>query len=286
MAEPDLPPLREVLARHGIQARKALGQNFLLDGNLLRRIARAAGDITACDVVEIGAGPGGLTRALLACGARRLVAVERDPCCVAALEDLARFYPDRLVVAAGDARTIDLHRFATAPYAIVGNLPFNVASPLIVDWLGRPAEIVALTVMVQREVADRLTAERGVKDYGRLAVLAQWRWTARRLFDVPPRAFVPPPRVTASVVRLEPRPAPLAEADARSLQRVLAAAFGQRRKMLRSSLKSLGVPADALLAAAGIDPAFRAEVLTIPQFCALARALAGYRARGLANGVT
>ncbi|MGH6720416.1 MAG: 16S rRNA (adenine(1518)-N(6)/adenine(1519)-N(6))-dimethyltransferase RsmA [Alphaproteobacteria bacterium] len=285
VAEPAVPPLRDVIARHGIQARKSLGQNFLFDTNLLGRIARAVGDAGERDVVEIGAGPGGLTRALLAHGARRVVAIERDPRCVAALDELAAAFPERLVVVEGDARTVDARRWATPPYVIAGNLPFNVASPLIVGWLARPHEIGAMVVMVQREVADRLTAERGGKDYGRLAVLAQWRWRAARLFDVPARAFVPPPKVTASVVRFEPRPAALAEADPRALERVLAAAFGQRRKMLRSSLRALGVPVEALAAAAGIDLALRAEALTIPEFCALARAFARLGpARGLATG--
>jgi len=274
MAEPALPRLGAVITRHGIQARKSLGQNFLFDTNLLGRIARAVGDVGALDVVEIGAGPGGLTRALLDHGARRVVAIERDPRCVAALEELATTFPDRLVVVEGDARTVEPKRWATPPYVIAGNLPFNVASPLIVGWLARPREIAAMVVMVQREVADRLTAARGGKDYGRLAVQAQWRWRVKRLFDVPSRAFVPPPQVTASVVRFEPLSAPVAEADPKALGRVLAAAFGQRRKMLRSSLRALGVPAEAL-AATGIDLSLRAEALTIPEFCALARALAG-----------
>ncbi len=274
MAEPALPRLGAVITRHGIQARKSLGQNFLFDTNLLGRIARAVGDVGALDVVEIGAGPGGLTRALLDHGARRVVAIERDPRCVAALEELATTFPDRLVVVEGDARTVEPKRWATPPYVIAGNLPFNVASPLIVGWLARPREIAAMVVMVQREVADRLTAARGGKDYGRLAVQAQWRWRVKRLFDVPSRAFVPPPQVTASVVRFEPLSAPVAEADPKALERVLAAAFGQRRKMLRSSLRALGVPAEAL-AATGIDLSLRAEALTIPEFCALARALAG-----------
>lgn len=274
MAEPALPRLGAVIARHGIQARKSLGQNFLFDTNLLGRIARAVGDVGALDVVEIGAGPGGLTRALLDHGTRRVVAIERDPRCVAALEELATTFPDRLVVVAGDARTVEPKRWVTPPYVIAGNLPFNVASPLIVGWLARPREIAAMVVMVQREVADRLTAARGGRDYGRLAVQAQWRWRVARLFDVPSRAFVPPPQVTASVVRFEPLSAPLAEADPKALERVLAAAFGQRRKMLRSSLKPLGVPVEAL-AATGIDFSLRAEALTIPEFCALARALAG-----------
>ncbi|MBM3583482.1 MAG: 16S rRNA (adenine(1518)-N(6)/adenine(1519)-N(6))-dimethyltransferase RsmA [Alphaproteobacteria bacterium] len=271
--EPALPPLREVIARHGIAARKALGQNFLLDTNLLARIARACA-VEGRAVVEIGAGPGGLTRALLAAGATRVVAVERDQRCVAALGELAAALPGRLEVVDADTTTIDAVGLVPAPATIVGNLPFNVATPLIVGWLGRPDSIASMTLMVQREVADRLTATPGAKDYGRLAVLAGWRWRVARLFDVAARAFVPPPKVTASVLRFEPMPQPVAEADARLLGRVAQAAFGQRRKMLRSSLRALSVPVEPLLAAAGIDPTRRAETLTTAEFCAIARALA------------
>lgn len=271
--EPALPPLREVIARHGIAARKALGQNFLLDTNLLARIARACA-VEGRAVVEIGAGPGGLTRALLAAGATRVVAVERDQRCVAALGELAAALPGRLEVVDADTTTIDAVGLVPAPATIVGNLPFNVATPLIVGWLGRPDSIASMTLMVQREVADRLTATPGAKDYGRLAVLAGWRWRVARLFDVAARAFVPPPKVTASVLSFEPMPQPVAEADARLLGRVAQAAFGQRRKMLRSSLRALSVPVEPLLAAAGIDPTRRAETLTIAEFCAIARALA------------
>lgn len=267
------PPLSEVIARHGIAARKSLGQNFLLDTNLLGRIARAAGDIAGADVVEIGAGPGGLTRALIAQGARRVVAVERDARCVAALEELAAALPGRIVVVAGDALAIDPCALVAPPVHIVGNLPFNVATPLIVGWLGRPRAIASMTLMVQREVAARLVAAPGGKDYGRLAILAQWRWQVARAFDVSPRAFVPPPKVTASVVRFRPRETPLAEADAGALERVTAAAFGQRRKMLRSSLRSLGVAVEALVAGAAVTPTARAETLDIAAFCALARVL-------------
>lgn len=273
----DTPPLREVIARHGIAARKALGQNFLLDTNLLARIARACA-AEGRAVVEIGAGPGGLTRALLAAGAARVIAVERDPRCVAALTELAARHPGRLDVIEADATKLDVLGLVGPPRLIVGNLPFNVATPLIVGWLGRPEAIAAMTLMVQREVADRLAAGPGTKDYGRLAVFAGWRWQVARLFDVAARAFVPPPKVTASVVRFEPLPEPVARADAPLLERVTAAAFGQRRKMLRSSLKALGVPVELLLAAADIDPARRAETLTIAEFCALARALIGLTA--------
>jgi 16S rRNA (adenine1518-N6/adenine1519-N6)-dimethyltransferase len=272
MAETALAPLREVLTRHGIVARKSLGQNFLLDSNLLARIARAVGDIQGLEVVEIGAGPGGLTRALIEAGARA-VAIERDERCVAALEELADPRPGTLRVIAGDARTVAPWSVATPPVTIVGNLPFNVATPLIVGWLARPDLVRSMTLMVQREVADRLIARPNTKDYGRLAILAQWRWRAARLFDVAPRAFLPPPRVTASVVGLTPLPAPVAEAEPAALERVTAAAFGQRRKMLRSALKSLGVRVEVLLEAAGIEPTLRAEALDVAAFCALARAL-------------
>ncbi|BBK36609.1 ribosomal RNA small subunit methyltransferase A [Allostella sp. ATCC 35155] len=266
-----LPPLREVIARHGLGARKALGQHFLLDLNLTRRIARAAGAIGEGSVIEIGPGPGGLTRALLECGAGRLVAVERDERCAAALAEVAAAYPGRLELVMGDALRIDPATLAPAPRRIVANLPYNIATALLLRWLERPGDYAGMTLMFQKEVADRLLAQPGDPDYGRLSVLVQWLCRVRRLFDVPASAFVPPPKVTSSVVEIIPREAPLAAADRRSLERITQAAFGQRRKMLRASLRPLG--GEALLLACGIDPTRRAEELTIEDFARLARHL-------------
>ena len=267
-----LPPLREVIARHGIAARKSLGQNFILDLNLTRRIARAAGPLDHASVIEIGAGPGGLTRALLAEGARRVIAVERDPRCLAALGELAAAYPRRLELVAGDALALDPVMLCEEPRKIVANLPYN-ATALLLRWLDRIGDYESLTLMFQREVALRLVAAPRSPAYGRLSVLVQWLTLPKILFDLPPRAFVPPPKVTSSVVGLTPRAAPLASASKPVLERVTAAAFGQRRKMLRSSLKTLGVPVEELLAQTGIAPTTRAEELSVAQFCALARAL-------------
>ena len=266
-----MPPLREVIARHGIVARKSLGQNFLLDLNLTGRIARAAGLLDHATVVEIGPGPGALTRALLAAGARRIVAIERDPRCLAALSEIAAAHPGRLELVAGDALRLDPVELSDAPRKIVANLPYNIATPLLIGWLDRIGEYESLTLMFQREVAERLTAAPRSKSYGRLSVLVQWLAEPQILFDIPPRAFVPPPRVTSSVVRIVPRPEPLAPADQPALERVTAAAFGQRRKMLRTSLKTLGVPVEPLLDRAGVAPTARAEELTVAEFCAIAR---------------
>ena len=267
-----LPPLREVIARHGIAAKKSLGQNFLLDLNLTRRIARAAGPGDGT-TIEIGPGPGGLTRALLAEGARRVVAIERDRRCLAALEELAAAYPGRLELIEGDALALDPVALAPAPRRIVANLPYNIATALLLRWLEQIGDYDSLTLMFQREVALRLTAVPRSRSYGRLSVLVQWLTEPKILFDVAPSAFVPPPKVTSSVVSLSPRSSPLAPADKASLERVTAAAFGQRRKMLRSSLKTLGVAPEPLLAVAGVAPTARAEELSVMEFCALARAL-------------
>lgn len=268
-----MPPLREVIARHGIAARRSLGQNFLLDLNLTRRIAHAATPFGASTVIEIGPGPGGLTRALLTEGARRVVAIERDKRCLAGLAELAAAYPGRLQLVEGDALELDPTALAPAPRRIVANLPYNIATALLLRWLDRVQEYESLTLMFQREVAARLAAAPRTAAYGRLSVLVQWLTEPRILFDVPARAFTPPPKVTSSVVSLTPRPSPLVPADKPALERVTAAAFGQRRKMLRSSLKALAVPVETLLAAAGIAGTARAEELSITEFCALARAL-------------
>jgi 16S rRNA (adenine1518-N6/adenine1519-N6)-dimethyltransferase len=252
-----------------------LGQNFLLDLNLTGRIARAAGSLDHATVVEIGAGPGGLTRALLAGGAGRVVAIERDERCLAALGELAQAYPGRLEIVAADALEIDPAALAEPPRKIVANLPYNIATPLLIGWIERIREYESLTLMFQREVAERLVAAPRSKSYGRLSVLLQWVAEARILFDVPARAFVPPPKVTSSLVGIRPRPEPLAPAPRSALERVTAAAFGQRRKMLRASLKPLGLPVDRLLESAGVLPTARAEELSVAEFCALARALEG-----------
>lgn len=271
-----LPPLRDVIARHGLAARKSLGQNFLLDLNLTRRIARSAGSLADHTIVEVGPGPGGLTRALLMEGARRVVAIERDERCLPALAEIEAAAPGRLTVIHGDALEVNMAALVDGPARVVANLPYNVATPLLVNWLETdpwPPWFSSLTLMFQREVAERIVAEPGSKDYGRLGVLAQWRTEPDILFDIGPKAFTPPPKVTSSVVHLIPRVQPIA-CELRLLERLTAAAFGQRRKMLRSSLQSLGVPAAELLAAAGIEPTERAERLTVDQFCALARMLA------------
>ena len=277
MPEP-LPPLREVIARYGIRARRQLGQHFLLDLNLCRRIVRAAGDIAGKTVVEIGPGPGGLTRALLETEAARVIAVERDPRCIDALSDLSRRYANRLDVVAGDALDFDISALVgTGRVAVVANLPYNIATPLLIGWLRNVDSISAMTLMFQKEVAERIVAAPGTGAYGRLAVVAQWLCEARRAFDVAPTAFVPPPRVTSTVVNLLPRDAPLAPADMAVLETVTAAAFGRRRKMLRSALAGLVEDPEALLEQAGIAATARAETLPPEAFCALARGLAGLR---------
>lgn len=273
-----LPPLREVIAKYDLAARRSLGQNFLLDLNLTAKIARAAGDLGAGSVIEIGPGPGGLTRALLTLGAKQVIAIERDHRCLGALAEIAAAYPGRLTVIEGDALAIDCAKLGQAPRRIVANLPYNIATALIIKWLQAGPAFSSITVMVQREVADRLTASPRSKDYGRLSVITQFLAKARRLFDVPPRAFVPAPKVTSSVVEIIPLAEPAAAARIEDLERVTQAAFGQRRKMLRQSLRSLGIEeVEGLLAMAEITPTARAEELTVAQFAALARALRARR---------
>ncbi|PKP85222.1 MAG: 16S rRNA (adenine(1518)-N(6)/adenine(1519)-N(6))-dimethyltransferase [Alphaproteobacteria bacterium HGW-Alphaproteobacteria-2] len=278
MAQLDgLPPLREVIARHGLSARKALGQNFLLDLNLTARIARAAGDLSRADVLEVGPGPGGLTRALLAEGARRVLAVEKDARCLPALAEIAAHYPGRLEVVEGDALEIDVAAQLAPPVKVVANLPYNVGTELLVRWLSPPAWPPfweSMTLMFQREVAERIVAAPGGKAYGRLAVLAQWRARARIVMDLPPEAFTPPPKVRSAVVHLVARAEPLAPADPVVLGRVVAAAFNQRRKMLRAALRGLAPGIKEHLEAAGIAPTQRAEEVSVAGFCALARSLA------------
>jgi 16S rRNA (adenine1518-N6/adenine1519-N6)-dimethyltransferase len=269
-----LPPLREVIDRHGLQAKKALGQNFLLDLNLTGKIARAAGDLTQTTVIEVGPGPGGLTRALLANGAQRVVAIERDERCLPALAEVSAHYPGRLEIVSGDALKTDFSQLTGGePAKIVANLPYNIGTELLVRWLTVPEWppfYTSMTLMFQREVAQRIVASPGSEAYGRLGVLAGWRTDARISFDVPPQAFTPPPKVTSSVVHLVPRAQPL-DADVKKLGRVTEAAFGQRRKMLRQSLKSLG--GEALLQAVGVDATRRAETLSVEEFVNLTNAI-------------
>ncbi|MEO9340520.1 16S rRNA (adenine(1518)-N(6)/adenine(1519)-N(6))-dimethyltransferase RsmA [Mesorhizobium sp. SB112] len=269
-----LPPLRDVIRDHELQAKKSLGQNFLLDLNLTSKIARASGNLEGATVIEVGPGPGGLTRALLANGAAKVIAIERDERCLSALAEIAAHYPGRLDVVSGDALKADFAALADGkPVRIVANLPYNIGTELLVRWLTVaewPPFYQSMTLMFQREVAQRIVAKPGSDAYGRLGVLAGWRTDARIAFDVPPQAFTPPPKVTSSVVHLVPREKPI-EADVRIIGRVTEAAFGQRRKMLRQSLKSLG--AERLLEATGIDGTRRAETLDIAEFAALANAL-------------
>ena len=272
-----LPPLREVIAAHGLSARKSLGQNFLLDLNLTAKIARQAGDLTTCDVLEIGPGPGGLTRGLLSEGARRVLAIEKDHRCLPALTEIAAAYPDRLEVIEGDALEVDPLAHLSAPIRVVANLPYNVGTELLVRWLTPrdwPPFWESLTLMFQREVAERIVAAPGSKAYGRLAILAQWRAEARIAMHLPPGAFTPPPKVSSAVVHLEALPEPRFPADAEVLSRVVAAAFNQRRKMLRSALKGIAPDIEDRLIAAGLKPTDRAEQISLEGFCALARELA------------
>jgi 16S rRNA (adenine1518-N6/adenine1519-N6)-dimethyltransferase len=272
-----LPPLREVIARHGLAARKSLGQNFLFDLNLTRRIARAAGPLEGFTVIEVGPGPGGLTRALLAEGAERLAVIERDDRAIAALEDIAAAYPGRLEIIAGDAMETDHAALAAGrPAKIVANLPYNIATPLLVGWLTGPAWpsfYASLTLMFQKEVAERIVARPGGKDYGRLSVLSQYRCEARKLFDVNRSAFTPPPKVTSSIVQLVPKADPQPACRLELLERVTAAAFGQRRKMLRASLRSVLPEPETVLGELGIDPELRAEQLPVEAFARIAARL-------------
>ncbi|SFT76601.1 16S rRNA (adenine(1518)-N(6)/adenine(1519)-N(6))-dimethyltransferase RsmA [Sedimentitalea nanhaiensis] len=271
-----LPPLREVIATHQLSARKSLGQNFLLDLNLTAKIARQAGDLADCDVLEIGPGPGGLTRGLLAEGARRVLAVEKDSRCIAALQQIQAAYPGRLQVIEGDALAIDPLAHLKPPIRIAANLPYNIGTELLVRWLTPPdwpPFWKSLTLMFQREVAERIVAQPGSKVYGRLAILAQWRCDARIVMSLPPEAFTPPPKISSAVVHLNALARPRYPANADSLSRVVAMAFNQRRKMLRSALKGIAPDIEDRLRAAGLKPTERAEQVSLEGFCALARIL-------------
>ena len=272
----ELPPLREVIATHQLSAKKSLGQNFLLDLNLTAKIARQAGDLSGADVLEIGPGPGGLTRGLLAEGARRVLAIEKDERCLPALQEISAAYDGRLQVINGDALEIDPLQYLTPPIKIAANLPYNVGTELLVRWLTPkewPPFWQSLTLMFQKEVAERIVAQPGSKAYGRLAILAQWRADAKIVLDLPPQAFTPPPKVSSAVVHLTALPEPRFPADAATLSRVVAAGFNQRRKMLRASLKGVAANIEDHLIAAGIQPTERAEQVSLEQFCALARSI-------------
>ncbi len=272
-----LPPLKDVIEAHGIAPKKALGQNFLLDLNLTARIARAAGDLSGADVLEVGPGPGGLTRGLLAEGARHVLAIEKDSRCLPALAEISAAYPGRLTTLNADALDVDPLAHLTPPIKVVANLPYNVGTELLIRWL-TPAQWPpvwdSLTLMFQKEVAERITARPGDKAYGRLALLAQWRCDARIVLTLPPEAFTPPPKVHSAVVHLKALESPRFAADPKVLERVVAMAFNQRRKMLRAALKGLVPEIEDKLIAAGIKPTDRAETVDLERFCALARLVA------------
>lgn len=272
----DLPPLRTVIAEHNLKVRKSLGQNFLLDLNLTSKIARQAGDLSQCDVLEIGPGPGGLTRGLLAEQARHVVAIEKDRRCIAALLEIQNAFPQRITVLEGDALLLDPVHYLKAPIKVVANLPYNVATELFIRWLTPnhwPPFWESLTLMFQKEVAERIVAQVASRSYGRLSLLAQWRAEAKIVMHLPPSAFTPPPKVSSAVVHLQALKKPRFEADAEMLERTVAKAFNQRRKMLRSSLKGIAPDLEDKLHAAGIAPTERAEQVSLKQFCALSRLL-------------
>ena len=269
-----LPALREVIAANDLSARKSLGQNFLLDLNLTAKIARQAGPLDGCDILEIGPGPGGLTRGLLAEGARFVLAIEKDRRCLTALHQISNAYPERLTVLEGDALSIDPLQYLTPPIKVAANLPYNIGTELLIRWLTPPQWPpfwTSLTLMFQREVADRIVAQPGSKAYGRLALLAQWRCDPQIVMSLPPEAFTPPPKISSAVVHFIALPAPQFPADPKVLERVIAMAFNQRRKMLRSALKGLGPDIEDRLVAAGLKPTERAEQVSLEGFCNLAR---------------
>ena len=287
MSEADpqaLPSLRDVMARYGLEPKKSLGQNFILDGNITAKIVRAAGDLSGCHAVEVGPGPGGLTRALLHSDAESVIALEKDDRCCAALAELEAAAIKPLKIIPADALEADVTQLAAAPRAVVANLPYNVATPLLVGWLQAIRQDAtafrSLTLMFQKEVADRIVAQPGSKAYGRLSVMSQWVCHAQPMFDLPPSVFTPPPKVTSTVVRLTPRDKPLVDVSWQEMEQVVAKAFGQRRKMLRSALKGLAIAPEALLAGAGINPEERAERLTVAQFGALAQQLSNGKSGG------
>ena len=271
-----LPPLRKVIEEHNLKAQKSLGQNFLLDLNLTSKIARQAGDLSQCDVLEIGPGPGGLTRGLLAEQARHVVVIEKDRRCIAALREIQDAFPQRMTVLEGDALLLNPLQHLKAPIKVVANLPYNVGTELLIRWLTPnhwPPFWDSLTLMFQKEVAERIVAQVASKAYGRLSLLAQWRAEAKIVMHLPPSAFTPPPKVSSAIVHLKAFKKPRFEADAKTLERTVAKAFNQRRKMLRSSLKGIAPNLEDKLQAAGISPKERAEKVSLEQFCALSQLL-------------
>jgi len=272
----NLPSLQAVIEAHGLAAKKSLGQHFLLDEAITDRIARTAGNLKDCNVIEIGPGPGGLTRALLRAGAKKVYAIEKDARCLEALAEIKELAGDRLEIISGDALETDVVALAPSPRKIVANLPYNVGTPLLIRWLADiyrdPKAFLSLTLMFQKEVSDRIVAAPNCKDFGRLSVVSQWLCHARMEFELPPEAFTPPPKVSSAVITLTPREKPSVDVEMETLEKVMAAAFGQRRKMLRGALKALGVDAAALLAKTGIDETKRAEQLDVATLCNLAKA--------------
>jgi 16S rRNA (adenine1518-N6/adenine1519-N6)-dimethyltransferase len=268
---PKLPPMREIVSRYGLNPQRSMGQHFIFDATLTERIAEAAGNLKDAMVYEVGPGPGGLTRSLLETGLRKLVAVENDFRCAATLEELGRSYPGRLRVVLANAIDVDETRYMPQGSHIVANLPYNIATWLLLKWLRDATRYASMTLMFQKEVAERLVAKPSTKDYGRLSVMTQWACETRMLFDIPPEVFIPPPKVMSTLVSLVPRAKPLAPARRDRLEKVVASGFGQRRKMLRTALKTLGVDTAELLKMSDIDPEKRAEELTVEQFCTLAR---------------
>jgi 16S rRNA (adenine1518-N6/adenine1519-N6)-dimethyltransferase len=273
LADDGLPALRHVIETHGLAAKKSLGQNFLFDLNLTRRIARAAAPLADATIVEVGPGPGGLTRALLAEGASKVIAIERDTRALPALAEIAAHYPGRLDVIEADALHIDWTKLAKGPLRIVANLPYNIGTPLLLGWLTQknwPPFYDSLTLMFQKEVALRIAAAPGSKDYGRLSVISQWRCACKKLFDVNRSAFTPPPKITSSIVQLIPLQQPAIPCSVTALEKVTAAAFGQRRKMLRSSLKTIFSEPEEVLAKLNIAETRRAEEISVDDFARLA----------------
>lgn len=273
MTTDKLPPLRDVIAQYDLAAKKSLGQHFLLDLNLTGRVARAAGKLDECTVIEIGPGPGGLTRALLAEGSKKVIAIERDSRPLRALQDIAAAYPGKLEIIEGDALEINPSDLCDGPRKIVANLPYNISTQLVLNWLENITDYECLTLMFQKEVAERLAAQPRTKNYGRISVLTQWLCDVRLNFDIKPTAFTPPPKVMSTVATLVPRKAPLVNIEKKQLEHVTQAAFGQRRKMLRASLKTLGVNSEKLLQDAGLEPTKRAEELSVEDFCRIVQVL-------------
>lgn len=275
----NLPSLKAVIARHDLAAKKSFGQHFLLDGRITDRIARTAGDLSDINVIEIGPGPGGLTRSLLKAGAKKIYAIEKDARCLPILQELKEVAGERLEIVEADALEFDIAECVPAPRKIVANLPYNAGTPMLINWLGTmykdATAFTSLTLMFQKEVAERIVAEPNCKDYGRLSVLVQWLCHARMDFELPPEAFTPPPKVSSAVVTLIPREKPLVEVEMGALEKVMAAAFGQRRKMLRGALKSLPVDPEKLLSRAGILGNLRAEQLDVVTLCNLAKTYRG-----------